>query len=230
MKTILTYISLGVLTASSALCQIIAQPQTATASETSQGSLGKRYAGLSFGVSDLKGTEYVFGTGVGVNAPVTNYLDASVGYSYSWYKNDALQYYTYKYDTHSLNTDFVFYKTIAGGLKPFISAGIGYAWTTREFEYRSSYFNGDFKMKDDFATWGTSVGIEIPLRWIALTPSIGLSGDFENERSQTWNYGLQASSWITPKVGIQAGVAFSEPKSRDYDGNWSYSAGIRIKF
>jgi opacity protein-like surface antigen len=231
MKIIRTYISVGVLSASSVLCPIIANAQTATASETSQGSLGKRYANLGFGIADPAHTsDNVYGTAVGVNVPVTSFLDISGGYSYSRFKTDEPQYYTYKSDSHILNSEFVFYRKFAGGLKPFLSAGVGYSWLSSKIEGHSD-FPGNYKFKDDLATWGTSVGIEIPFRWVALTPAIGYSGNFESSSNQTWSYGLRVSSWITRKVGVYAGVAYSEPR-HDFGDNhtWSYSTGLRIKF
>ena len=230
MKRIRTYIGVGVLSASSVLCPIIANAQTAAASETTQGSLGKRYAGVGFSVfAPNHSSDNMYGAATGVNVPVTSFLDISGGYSYSWYKADALDFYTYKSDSHSFDSRFVLYKKFAGGLKPFLSAGVGYSWFSMEID--SIYISGGYKDKDDYATWITTVGIEIPFRWIALTPTVGLGGNFRNEYSQNWSYGLQASSWITPKVGVFADVAYSEPRHNYGDSHaWSYSTGLRIKF
>lgn len=231
MKKLQTILSIGVLTAS-VLCPILARAQTTTTSETSQGNLGKRYASLDFAVVNPSQTsDNIYGTSLVSNIPITSYLDISAGYSYSRYKTEYPSFYAYKTDTHSLGTDFVFYKTLSGGLKPFFSVGLAYSWATTKFESRSMWTSGS-TAKDDYATWDTTVGIEIPFRWVALTPSISYGGDFEESDSQSWVCGLEASSWITRKVGVFAGVAYSEPiKNYSFDAHmWSYVAGLRVKF
>ncbi|MFT3867918.1 MAG: hypothetical protein QM715_05410 [Nibricoccus sp.] len=231
MKKLQTIISIGVLTASM-LCSILARAQTTATSETSQGNLGKRYGSLDFAIGDPSHTsDNIYGTSLGVNIPVTRYLDISGGYGYSRYKTEFPGFYAYKSEGHGLSADLVFYKALSNGLKPFISAGLGYSWTTTKIESRSMWTSNG-KFKDDSGSWSTSVGIEIPFRWIALTPSIGFGGDFEGQDSQAWTYGLEASSWITRKVGIFAGVAYAEPR-KNYSVDvhmWSYGAGLRFKF
>lgn len=232
MKKLQTILSIGLFTAS-VLCPILARAQTPATSETSQGTLGKRYAELDFAVADPSQTsDNVYGTSLGFNMPVTSYLDISGGYAYSRYKTEYPGLYAYKSDSHSLGADLVFYKALSSGLKPFFSAGLGYSWATAKYESRSMWY-GNGKAKNDYATWNTSIGIEIPFRWIALTPSISYGGNFEGgDDSQIWTYGLEASSWITRKVGIFAGVAYTEPrKNYSFDAHmWSYGTGLRIKF
>lgn len=67
MKTLQTIVSMGVLAAVSVLSSNIANAQTATASETSQGTLGKRYAFVDVATGKPEGaTDNVYGSSIGV--------------------------------------------------------------------------------------------------------------------------------------------------------------------
>lgn len=165
--------------------------------------------------------------------PVTGFLDVSGGYGYS--RQKTRYYMVYGESTtssHALGVDVLAYKKTAAGLKPFVAAGLGYSWTRSKLE---GYFpsGGQLKIehRDNSASWSVSTGVEIPFRWVALTPVVSYADDFEKsgDSSQAWSYGLEASSWITPRVGVYADVAYTEPKH--YDGHmWSFGAGLRFKF
>lgn len=234
MKKLQTILSVGALAASSVLFSNIACAQTAATKDPSQGSLGKRYAFVDFATGKPKGaTDNIYGSGIGVNMPLTEFLDISGGYGYSRQKTRySMAYGTFTSSSHVLGADFVAYKKAAGGLKPFVAASLGYSWVRAEADFNIPNFGSwHSEARNDFATWGVSTGVEIPFRWVALTPVISYADDFEksNNSTQTWSYGLEASSWITPRVGVYADVAYTEPKH--YDGHmWSYGAGLRIKF
>jgi len=77
------------------------------------------------------------------------------------------------------------------------------------------------------------MGIEIPFRWVAFTPTLSYDDDFKDSREsyQSWSCGLAASSWITPKVGVMVSADYSEPKENRFNRHyWTYAAGLRIKF
>jgi len=229
MTTIKTLISAVVLiAASTGFAQSSNTCSWFPKGEDGPGVIGKRYADVGFDVEDVQHTSHnAYQTSIGANIPVTQCIDISGGYSYSWFD------YKPQHNTdHAIGGSIKLYKTIEDGVKPFISAGLGYSWFDEKLD-NPWYFNSNRKNhhSQDKATWRGSVGAEFPYKWISVTPTISYDDDFEGttKSSQAFVYGVRTDSWITPKIGIYFGVSYvTWQHSPSHD--WNYSVGARVRF
>jgi opacity protein-like surface antigen len=186
--------------------------QTPAATEAT-GLLGQKYAEVSFGLQDIDQlSPNFYSVGIASNVPVTRYLDINAGYSYGWINGYVRGH------SNTIAATATVYTTVAG-VKPFAAAGLGYQWVS------ASGFS------DDFALWGAAVGVEIPTRWVTITPSIAYADDFQRsyESSQELAYGVEASRWITKTVAAFAGVSYTDTLRSGID-SWNYTVGARLKF
>lgn len=231
MKKLHTILCAGAL-AASVFSPVFAHAQSATSSDNSQGTLGKRYIGLDYGVSDHNNSsENLYGASLKVNLPVYSFLDVSVGLGRGWIKYDSSPYSKLKIETTSVGTDFVFYKAFANGVKPFVSVGFESSWNTYNYQSMYEWYLNNGEYKGSSASLGAAVGVEIPFRWVSLTPMIGYSGSLEDSDTQTVEVRLQASSWITSRVGVFADVGYTKPRKSNSDNySMTYGAGMRFKF
>lgn len=190
------------------------QAQQASATGAPSGRLGQRYVGTSYGIADYKNQSIEFhDASIGVNLPVTKALDVDFGYGYQWLRNNPVDA-----STHSVDAGITFYGT-KRGVKPFVSASLGYMW------WETSY--GSFSFKDDEGFYGVSLGLEALVGPIVLTPSISYADSFKDS-APSYGYGVDAHYWITPKLGVRAALSYS-----DYDDDLkslNYRIGLRVKF
>ncbi|HVU32556.1 MAG TPA: hypothetical protein VHE61_03925 [Opitutaceae bacterium] len=204
-----TILALGLLAAAG----VSNAQTTATNSAAPVGLLGQTYSEVNFGVSDI--THYspnAYSLGVAGNAPVSPFLDLGAGYNYSWIGGADRGH------GNTLSGGATLYKTFAG-VKPFVGAAVGYQWTT--FTYG----------RDEQAVWGATVGVEIPVSVITLTPRIVYADDFRgaNRSQQSTSYEVEANYWVTPKAGVFAGLGYTDVRRSSLD-SWDYSVGARFKF
>jgi hypothetical protein len=195
--------------------------------EDSQGVIGKRYVEAGFDLQNVQHTSHnAYDANISANIPIIKGIDISGGYSYGWYDRKPLHQ-----DYNDIGTSVKLYKAIEDGVKPFISAGLGYSWFNEKLD-SGWYFTGNGKnsYSHNSATWGASAGVEFPYKWISVTPRIGYSDDFSttSKSTQAWRYGVTASSWITSKIGIYgeaAYVAWQHTPAHD----WVFGAGVRVR-
>jgi hypothetical protein len=100
----------------------------AQTSTTSGGLLGQRYAELGFGVQDIKHVSpNSYSLSAGANtAVVANQLDAGASYDYSWIGG------AFRGHANTISGYATAYSALAG-VKPFVSAALGYQWTSARF-------------------------------------------------------------------------------------------------
>ena len=175
------------------------------------GLLGQSYSEASFGFTEIKHfAKDQYSLGVASNLPVAPNFDLGAGYSYSWLRGLG--------HTHTIVGGATAYTTF-NGVKPFASAALGYQWD------RYAGF------RDDQAIWGGSVGVEIPVSVISVTPRISYADDFHGtaRSTQQWTYGVEANYWVTRTAAVYADVSYSDVKDTKVDA-WTYTVGARFKF
>lgn len=187
--------------------------QTATSSSPT-GRLGQRYVGTSFGIANLNGaSEELYDTSIGVNLPVTKSIDVDFGYSYQWLTDNPVDL-----SAHIIDAGATLF-TSTHGVKPFVNASLAYSWS------KASY--GGASLSEDDGAYGISLGLEAAVGAVILTPAISYTDSFDDS-DPTYNYGIDAHYWVTPKVGVRAAVSYS-----DYGSSleaWNYRIGLRVKF
>jgi|GEM_PF-2061573 len=196
--------------------------------EDGPGVIGKRYADVGFGVQDNShDSKNTYGVGIGANIPLIKGLDFDAGYSYDSYRHSPV-----KEHWNDISTGIKLYNTVENGVKPFISAGLGYSWLNEKLD-DDWYFisTGKNSRSQGKATWGASVGAEFPFQWISVTPTISYHDDFERTANsdQAWAYGVHANSWITRKVGVSLGVSYVAWQHSSNQA-WDYSTGVCVRF
>jgi len=200
-----------------------------------QGVVGKRYAEAGFGVTEISHTAHnICDTGIGANIPIIRGLEIGGGYNYSWIN---VPYYSYDYatenyvrrsddriTTHSAQGHARLYSVIADGIKPFISAGLERSWADLHGAdgYHDAY---------NRTSWLVGAGIEFPYKFVSVTPTIAYKDDFKRsiESSQSFTYGVEVNSWITPRIGAYISLAYLDWLHTSYY-NWVYGAGVRARF
>jgi len=196
--------------------------------EYGQGVIGKRYAEAGFNLQHTKhASDNAFDTGISANLPVVEGLDLNAGYSYSWYNPSPI-----KYTTHAIGSSVTLYKTVEDGVKPFISAGLGYSWLNEDLDAGYYFFsNGKNSRSRNFATWGFAIGAEFPYKWFAVIPTIGYSDDFQKSSysSQQWTYRVEVNSWLTSKIGVFASAAYIDTFHSSVT-TMDYGIGVRVRF
>lgn len=196
--------------------------------ESGPGVIGKRYADAGLGIIDVTDTSHnVYGIGIGGNLPVCNGLDLNGGYSYSGFNE-----YPYSDRTHNIGGNAVLYKTIEDGIKPFITAGLGYTFfdANLDTDYARKY-NLRNHYGVDYANWNVGFGAEFPYKWVSVIPSVTYHDDFQASRNshQYFVYGAEVNSWITPKVAVYVSVNWYDSQHIG-NRNWGGGAGVRVRF
>jgi hypothetical protein len=202
--------ALGALAAAGAI-----HAQTAAASGTANGLLGQRYVEAGFGVQDIKHvSSNVYSLGAAVNVPfIPSLVDVGANYSYDWIKSAA-----FRGHANTFGGDVKVYTTLSG-VKPFVSAGLGWQWSHA------------FGSSDDNGLWNAAVGVEIPVAGFTVTPRIVYHDDFQGSRdsSQDWTYEVAGNYWITRTAAAFASVGYADDRGTNFD-SWNYRVGLRLKF
>jgi hypothetical protein len=187
----------------------------ATTSNAGYGLLGHRYTELSVGVADVKHySQHGYSVGASANNPVIpGVLDAGAGYAYSWIRGGA------KGHANTIGTYATAYAPL-GGVKPFVSAALGYQWTSAKFG-----------MGNDEAIWGGAIGVEIPVGAITITPRISYSDDFEGtpRSSQAWTTSVEANYWFKKDSAVFGSIGHTDARRSPVD-SWNYEVGLRARF
>lgn len=194
-----------------------AQPSSApaVAPTAPSGLLGQQYTEVSFGLQDIKGVDaYGQTLFVGANTPyLPGKLDAGGGYSYSWIGGA---------NNGHANTVTGYARAYAPmkGVKPFVTAGLGWAWT-------NTRFGGSV----DKGLWGSAVGVEIPVGTLTVTPKINYGDDFEGSKTsvQAWTYSVEANCWLNSRTAVFASIGYVDVNHSSTE-SWSYVIGLRGKF
>lgn len=191
------------------------------AAESTDGVIGQRYVDLNFGVEHVKHlSDNTYDVGAAVNVPVTSYMDAAVGYDYSWINS------TLDGRAHAFTLTDTVYGTLDSGAKPFLAVGIGYE--------RDRISGAGFKTDTaEFGIWGLGVGIEVPtaVKGLSVTPAISYSDDFRKARNSTQarQYGVEVNYWLNAKWGVYGDISYADVLHSGAD-SWNYTVGARLKF
>jgi opacity protein-like surface antigen len=196
--------------------------------EDGPGVIGKRYAEASFDLIDEAHTAHnTYGAGFGANLPVTEGLDVSGGYHYSWYNRTPLSV-----KSHNIDANATLYKTITAGVKPFISAGLGYSWQDTTLDDGWLFFSDNKNHHgQNFAFWGLTVGAEFPYKWVSVIPTITYQDDFlgKVKSTQEFVYSVEVNSWITRRVGIFVSGSYYD-QQHAHSRTFGVGTGVRVRF
>lgn len=225
----------GLVLAGTAYAQTAATTTTAVPTSTAAGAtrldtpgvLGNSFVDFNYSWVDFHEDRIDadgFIAGVSGNTPVAPGLDVGLGYSYFRENNHRNPFNNSSFDarSHLLATSATLYGQ-GPGLKPFVSAAVGYQWSRGDLQ--------SFRTYDDQWVWGASVGAEFPLGRFALTPRISYSNTFDDGTDGgEWSYGGEAHHWFTERVGGYLDATFHEPRARFAPDYWTYTAGVRLRF
>lgn len=191
----------------------VAQAQEAT------GFLGQRYTDINFGLSndDAIPANY-YDAVLNFNIPLCKSADLGLGYAYDWLNgNPSAQ-------AHSLLTSATYHTTM-NGIKPFVSAGLGYQWSSASFTVAKV----TTKVRDNDGIYGFGFGAEIPVGSLTVTPSVSYSNQFDGSGDGSVGYGVEAARWFSNNA-VYAGIAYQDDLSSGGSSAWTYRLGFRAKF
>jgi len=190
-----------------------------SAASDQPGVLGQSFTELGFGVQSLRHTsDEPFDATLRGNIPVSQNVDVSLGYGYSWLNGDT--------DIHNelLAADTKFYTQLDNHMKPYIGGLVGYQWAKTDFDHQFPVA----ATSQDRWVWGVSAGVEIPVGTFAFTPHVGYVDSMESNSLGHYNYGAEAQHWFTQTVGSYADVSYND--LRHENSTWTYVAGLRFRF
>jgi hypothetical protein len=194
-----------------------AQTTTAGIAENSNGLglLGTRHTEFSIGLQDITHlNDHGYSVGAAVNDPIIpGVLDAGAAYSYSWIRG------AFRGHANTIGAYATAYVPFRG-VKPFVSTGLGYQWTTMRFG-----------ANDERALWGTSAGVEIPVGRVTITPRANYADDFEGSRksSQAWTLEVEANYWYSKTSAVFGSIGKTDVRRSGFD-SWNYEVGLRARF
>lgn len=200
-------VSLGLASATFAQSADVAVPNPADAKPT--GLLGQNYTGFSYGYVDLDNTGvHASRFALSGNQGIREGLDAIFEYGYT----RSSEFAGTRITQHDLMAGARAFLT-AGGVKPYVEAGIGWAWQK---------FAG---VSENSFAWELSVGAEIEVvPALTVTPFVRYEDLTKGSDNDTWVYGAKANYWLSSRVGLQAAI------DRDDDKNMTYTVGANIRF
>jgi hypothetical protein len=179
--------------------------------QTNAGLLGQRYAGLSLFTESIRNREISNGIGgaLGVNFPVTSFLDLAVGGS-------SESFHDYSVKDQRASAGLTAYHDF-NAFKAFADASIGGTW-------QSSKVNG-VSYRDNDGIYAFGIGIEAPFTdRSALFGRVALNQYFKRDRGHYWTYTGGANHWFNEKLGATLSVSFFENTSI------IYGLGVTVRF
>ncbi|MBI2511810.1 MAG: porin [Opitutae bacterium] len=200
-------VSLGLASASFAQSANVAVPNPADAKPT--GLLGQSYTTLGYSYVDFDATSiHASRYSLAANQSLREGLDGILEYGYA----RSSKFAGTRLTQHDLMAGARAFLT-AGGIKPYVEAGIGWVWQKAA------------GVSEDSFAWGAGVGAEFEVvSSVTVTPYVRYEDITRGSDNDSWNYGVKANYWLSSRVGLQAGV------ERDDDKNMTYSVGANIRF
>ncbi|MBI2813769.1 MAG: hypothetical protein HYX71_05760 [Opitutae bacterium] len=182
----------------------------APAAPARSGLLGERYATLSYSYAHLADSpvnadSYRFA----FNEPLNPGFDAVFAYDWSQTRLFAGS----RLNVQSLTGGVrAFSNNFAWG-KPYVEAGLGYAWQR------------GFGGQDRSILWGVAAGAELQVaRAVTVTPFVEYADAPDLAGSGAWTYGVKANYWVDGQWAVTAGL------DRDDDQNTSFTIGTNFRF
>lgn len=216
MTTIKTFVgTVALLAASTVFAQTSSCVLFPKGDEDGQGTIGRRYADGYLSIQDVRGTTTnVYGGGGGANIPLCSGIDLNGGVGYTSYKPD-----DFSTTLTTLGGNVKFYNKAEGGVKPFVTGGLGMTF-------------GDVNSHStSWVDWNVGVGAEFPYKWISITPSITYHDDFRHNgvSTQSLHYAVDFNSWATSQVGVYAKVVCIDTW-HDANPAFGLALGVRVRF
>ncbi len=175
-----------------------------------QGLLGQQYASLTYSYIDFDEVP-VHGDNFGAeyNQPLNTGLDAV--FAYDWMQTGVVGGSRFK--AQSVTAALRAFGGAHGMAKPYVEAGVGYAW--------QKYAGSD----DNSFVWEVTVGAELQVApATTITPYIQYADAPDLASEGTWNFGAKANYWVDSQWAVTVGV------ERDDDQNMSYTVGTNFRF
>lgn len=207
-KSLLVVAALGLTAAARADATAAAGSMPASGS---MGLLGQTYAGVAYSYTDIDDStidadNYIFE----YNQPLSAGFDAVFAYDYG--QSEVILGSRFK--TQSATAGLRAYSINTGWAKPYIEAGLGYAWTK---------FAGN---DDNSYLWQAAIGAEFQVApAFTVTPFVQYSDAPDLVGSDgAWDYGVKANYWLNNRWSLAAAI------SRDDDQNMGYQIGVNCRF
>jgi hypothetical protein len=184
--------------------------QPVTLPADSQGLLGQVYGTLTYSYVDLADVStHADAFDFQLNKPLSFGLDGFLGYSYAQSGVVAGD----RAKTNMLDGGLRAFSTHYNWGKPYVEAGVGYAWTR---------YAG---VKDNSFVWEVAVGAEFQVAPKAtVTPYVQYVDAPDLAGNNTWNFGVKANYWVESNWAVTAGI------ERDDDQNTSFTVGTNFRF
>ncbi len=184
-----------------------AQSEQVVATENEgSGLIGKRYAAAGLGYIDVRHSSYnAFAAGAEYNIPVNQNIDVLTSFSHTWGEGNEMN------TVQDLNVTAVSYLT-QGAVKPFVTVGLGYAWTS---------FN------DEGLNYNVGVGGEYLLcKRASLTASVDFSDGFRRRTQSDLEFSatVGVNYWASKNVVLKGDITLIETGHLGY----TLSAGYRF--
>lgn len=199
-----------VLIAAALLACVVMLSSTARG-QANAGLLGQRYAGLSLFSESIRNRDISngIGGGLGINFPLTPYLDLGVSGSSESFSD---------YDVKDVRASagITAYHDF-NAFKGFVDTSIGGTW-------QSSEVNG-VSYRDNDGIYAFGVGLEAPFTdTSALFARAAYNQYFQRDRGHYWTYTAGANHWFNEKFGASLSVTFFESTSI------IYTLGVNVRF
>jgi hypothetical protein len=176
-----------------------------------QGLLGQTYANLDYSYIDLDDSSvHADKFSFGFNQPLHAGLDGI--FTYDWMQTGKssgtwVNVQDFTADLRAFSTSFVWGK-------PYVNAGIGYAWS-----------RGAPAGHDDSFLWRVAAGAELRVTAATtVTPYVQYTDTPDLAGGGTWNYGAKANYWVNSEWAISAGIV------SDQHQTISYTVGTNFRF
>ena len=175
------------------------------------GLLGQRYAGLSLFSESIRHSDLSngIGGGLGVNLPLTPYLDLGVSGSSESFSD-------YEVKDVRASAGLTAYRDF-NAFKGFVDTSLGGTW-------QSSEVNGiSYRENDGLYAFGA--GIEAPFTdTSALFARVAYNHYFQRDHGHYWTYTAGANHWFNEKFGASLSVTYFESSSI------IYTLGVNVRF
>lgn len=180
-----------------------------TTADSAPGLLGQRYMEAhAGGVASERASGLGFDTGARYSTPIFRQTDVAISYDYRHTRPERIGAFSQTENSRQLNADVTEYVQ-TGAIKPFATAGLGYRWEARQFNFGRPWSD----THDNGGTWRVGVGAEVPVSSITVTPSMHYY-DGINNHQRGFTYAVQAHTWLTHAFGVFANVAYDDPRNR----------------